>query len=47
MAGCRICDAPIEPFIDFGRMPLANAFLTPDQFAHEYFFQLIAAYCPR
>lgn len=28
-------------------MPLANGFLTPDQFADEYFFNLSAAYCPR
>ena len=28
-------------------MPLANGFLTPDQFADEYFFNLSAARCPR
>jgi len=47
MPGCRVCHSNIEPFIDFGRMPLANGFLTPDQFAGEYFFNLSAAYCPR
>ncbi len=47
MSGCRVCRSSIEPFIDFGRMPLANGFLTPDQFADEYFFNLAAAYCPR
>jgi len=47
MAGCRACQSPIEPFIDFGRMPLANAFLTADEFGGEYFFNLSAAYCPR
>jgi len=47
MSGCRICHSDIEPFIDFGRMPLANGFLTPDQFADEYDFNLSAAYCPR
>src|SRR5688572_10587541 len=47
MSGCRVCDSTIEPFIDFGRMPLANGFLRPDQFADEYFFNLSAAYCPR
>jgi methylation protein EvaC len=46
MSGCRICHSAIEPFIDFGRMPLANGFLRPDQFADEYFFNLSAAYCP-
>lgn len=47
MPDCRICHSDIEPFIDFGRMPLANGFLTPDQFAAEYYFNLSAAYCPR
>ncbi len=46
MPACRVCHSPVEPFIDFGRMPLANAFPTPDQFAGEYFFELIAGYCP-
>lgn len=47
MSGCRICHSNIEPFIDFGRMPLANGFLTPDRFADEYYFNLRAACCPR
>ena len=47
MTGCRGCQSPIETFMDFGRMPLANGFLTPDQFDGEYFFNLSAAYCPR
>jgi len=47
MSGCRVCHSDIEPFIDFGRMPLANGFLSPDQFADEYYFNLSAAYCPR
>ena len=47
MPGCRVCHSDIEPFIDFGCMPLANGFLTPDQFADEYYFNLSAAACPR
>jgi methylation protein EvaC len=47
MSACRVCQSSIEPFIDFGRMPLANGFLSPDQFAGEYFFTLTAAFCPR
>ena len=47
MPGCRVCRSPIEPFIDFGRMPLANGFLTRDQFADEFFFDLAAGYCSR
>jgi methylation protein EvaC len=47
MSACRVCQSSVEPFIDFGRMPLANGFLSPEQFAGEYFFNLAAAYCPR
>jgi len=47
MPACRACQSRIETFIDFGRMPLANGFLTPGQFGDEYFFNLSAAYCPR
>jgi len=47
MPACRACQSSIETFIDFGRMPLANGFVTPDQFGDEYFFNLSAAYCPR
>lgn len=47
MPGCRICRSGTETFIDFGRMPLANGFLTSDRFASEYWFNLSAAYCPR
>jgi len=47
MPSCLICETPITPFIDFGPMPIANGFLTPDQFADEYFFNLRVAHCPR
>lgn len=42
---CRICDAPIEAFMSFGPMPVANGFLVADQFAEEYFFELAPAFC--
>ncbi|PKL49860.1 MAG: SAM-dependent methyltransferase [Planctomycetes bacterium HGW-Planctomycetes-1] len=45
MKKCRICKSPIEPFISFGQMPIANGFLTREQFADEYFFELQAAFC--
>jgi methylation protein EvaC len=47
MPSCLICETSIEPFLDFGRMPIANGFLTPDQFDDEYFFNLRVAHCPR
>jgi methylation protein EvaC len=47
MSRCLVCETPIEPFLSFGRMPIANGFLTPEQFADEYFFELAVAHCPR
>jgi methylation protein EvaC len=46
MPQCLICATEIAPFISFGKMPIANGFLTPDQFRDEYFFELKTAYCP-
>ena len=46
MSHCLICQNGIEPFISFGRMPIANGFLTRDQFAEEPFFELAAGFCP-
>jgi methylation protein EvaC len=43
---CLICNSSIETFMSFGRMPIANGFLRPNQFADEYFFELQAAFCP-
>jgi len=44
---CLVCSSPIEPFMSFGKMPIANGFLTADQFAEEYFFELKVAFCPK
>jgi methylation protein EvaC len=46
MSACLICSSPIAPFVSFGRTPIANGFLTPDQFADEYFFELRVCFCP-
>jgi methylation protein EvaC len=32
--------------MSFGRMPIANGFLSTGQFANEYFFELQVAFCP-
>ena len=45
MKKCLICNAPIEAFIDFGKMPLGNGFLDPEQFADEYFFSMQVGFC--
>lgn len=42
---CRVCNSTINPFMSFGKMPIANGFLTADQFASEYFFELAPAFC--
>src|SRR5438105_13940947 len=34
----------LKPVIDFGKMPIANGFLTPDQFQLEYFFNMFLGY---
>ncbi len=44
---CRVCDAEIAPFMSFGRMPIANGFLTEAETANEYFFELAPAFCSR
>jgi methylation protein EvaC len=45
MASCLICATPIEPFIDFGKMPIANGFLTPADYDREWFFNLRVGFC--
>ena len=44
---CRICGAPIAAFMSFGRMPIANGFLTASEIASEYFFELAPSFCDR
>ena len=48
VASCRICGAPIEDFLAFGNMPLANE-LVDDRVAAEQQdrFPLTLAFCPR
>jgi len=43
---CLICNTLIEPFMSFGQMPIANGFLSPDQYKDEYFYELRVAFCP-
>lgn len=45
MSKCLICQNEVEPFISFGQMPIANGFLSPEQFVNEYFFELAVAFC--
>lgn len=43
---CRVCSSETKFVISYGKMPLANAFLTPEQFDKEYFFELAVSFCP-
>ena len=45
MSQCLICRNEYEPFMSFGRMPIANGFLTEEQFANEYFYELKVGSC--
>jgi methylation protein EvaC len=47
MHSCLICAAPVESFISFGRMPIANGFLAPADFDREFFFELQTGFCER
>ena len=44
---CRVCANKIDPFVSFGKMPIANGFLKKEQFENEYFFELATAFCDR
>lgn len=43
---CRVCSSETKFVISYGKMPLANAFLKPEQFDDEYFFELAVSHCP-
>ena len=45
MPSCLVCRAAIEPFLSFGRMPLADAFLDAHEMADEFFFDLAVGLC--
>ncbi len=45
MKTCSLCSAPIQPFLSFGRMPIANGFLSAGQFAAEPFGELAVGFC--
>ena len=47
MPKCLICGTAYETFMSFGQMPIANGFLTSEQFPDEYLFELRVGFCPR
>ncbi|MBA7656112.1 hypothetical protein ES703_64025 [subsurface metagenome] len=45
MDQCRICESDYVPFISFGQMPIANGFLSLNDFEREYFFEMKVGHC--
>lgn len=45
MYRCLVCEEEITAFMSFGQMPIANGFLTQEQFKDEYFFEMEVAFC--
>ena len=45
MSECLICESQYQPFLSFGRMPLANGFLNRDEFKDEFFHELSVGFC--
>lgn len=42
---CRICNGNLSEILDFGNMPIANGFLTPEEYKTEYFYRLSVGLC--
>lgn len=42
---CRICGGRVEEFIDFGRQPVSDSFVEPQDKGNEFFFRLAAGVC--
>lgn len=43
---CWICQSRVQEFLSFGPMPIANGFVTQEQFSQECFTDLVVAFCP-
>jgi len=47
MSDCLGCKSPVEPVVSFGDMPIANGFLSQNQFSEEFFHGLAIVFCPK
>jgi methylation protein EvaC len=45
MNNCLICNSEFIPFVDFGDMPIANAFSTKEELEDEYTFPMKVGFC--
>ena len=37
---CKITNKILQPFMSFGKMPIANGFLNKKDFSNEFFFNM-------
>ena len=47
MAKCLICESEYQPFVDFGQMPIANAFASKEDIQNEYTFPMKVGFCDK
>lgn len=47
MAKCLICESEYQPFVDFGEMPIANAFASNEELQNEYTFPMKVGFCDK
>ena len=47
MNKCLICDDGFNPFVDFGDMPIANAFASKEDLQNEYTFDMKVGFCEK
>ena len=47
MSKCLICDNNFNPFVDFGNMPIANAFSLKEELFNEYTFAMKVGFCEK
>lgn len=47
MPKCLVCENDYQPFISFGKQPIANGFLKEEDFNSEYFFEMKVGHCDK
>ena len=45
MNKCLVCNVDFNPFVDFGSMPIANAFSSKEELQNEYTFDMKVGFC--
>ena len=47
MTKCLVCNNHFNPFVDFGDMPIANAFSLKEELFNEYTFAMKVGFCEK